>query len=633
MPLWEALFLDRRYPGATGLIIGRGIFPRQAATRKARFMSQPSFEQFAAIRLIGSVKYSPDGTEMAYTANTTGFHNIWVMPAGGGFARQVTTFQNSRVTDFHWSPDGRQLAFTADNHGDEMDQVFVIDAQGGWPVQLTDAEAVQYGISGWTPDGRKLVVTGNDREPTEMDPQLIDVATGEVDRLMTGGQYYAGEVSPDGRHLTIVEFLGNTNQRLHLLDLETREARLLTRHEGEANFPPMAWALDSSGFYLLSNLNREFMALGFYSLEKDDWSYIHAPDREVEGFRLSRDGRTTVAAINLDGASGLQAYDMETGSEIPVRELPSGEITSLSLHPSERRVAMVFARSGEAANIYELDIETGELQAREQSMLGGIPAQQMIEPELVHFPSFDRDVPAWLFRPRGDGPFPVVVSIHGGPEAQERPSYAYSGLYQYLLSRGIGILAPNIRGSTGYGLSYQRLIYRDWGGAELEDIRHAAEYLRTLDWVAPDRLGVFGGSFGGFATLSALSRLPEYWAAGVDVVGPSNLITFVASVPPHWRSVLKEWVGDAEEDRDLLIERSPITYVDNIRAPLLVIQGANDPRVVQAESDQMVERLRELGREVEYYVDEESGHGPASREAGLKWWRMTGDFLIEKLTR
>jgi len=242
-------------------------------------------------------------------------------------------------------------------------------------------------------------------------------------------------------------------------------------------------------------------------------------------------------------------------------------------------------------------------------------------------------VPAWLFRPRGDGPFPVVVSIHGGPEAQERPSYAYSGLYQYLLSRGIGILAPNIRGSTGYGLSYQRLIYRDWGGAELEDIRHAAEYLRTLDWVAPDRLGVFGGSFGGFATLSALSRLPEYWAAGVDVVGPSNLITFVASVPPHWRSVLKEWVGDAEEDRDLLIERSPITYVDNIRAPLLVIQGANDPRVVQAESDQMVERLRELGREVEYYVDEESGHGPASREAGIKWWRMTGDFLIEKLTR
>ena len=168
------------------------------------------------------------------------------------------------------------------------------------------------------------------------------------------------------------------------------------------------------------------------------------------------------------------------------------------------------------------------------------------------------------------------------------------------------MLAPNIRGSTGYGISYQKLIHRDWGGAELEDIRHAAEYLRTLTWVDADRLAVFGGSFGGFATLGALARLPEYWAAGVDLVGPSNLVTFVQSVPPFWRSTMRDWVGDAEDDREFLLERSPITYIDHVRAPLLVLQGANDPRVVQAESDQMVEALRQRNHNVTYYVDEKA---------------------------
>ena len=225
----------------------------------------------------------------------------------------------------------------------------------------------------------------------------------------------------------------------------------------------------------------------------------------------------------------------------------------------------------------------------------------------------------------------MVVSIHGGPEAQERPAYAYNGLYQYLLSRGIGVLAPNIRGSSGYGISYQKLIHRDWGGGELEDIRHAAEYLRTLEWVDASRVAIFGGSFGGFATLSALTRLPEYWATGVDLVGPSNLVTFVESVPPFWRPTMRDWVGDAEDDRDLLLERSPITYIDQVRAPLLVMQGANDPRVVQAESDQMVEALRQRNLGVTYYVDEKSGHGPSSRADSVKWMKMIGEYLEDKL--
>jgi dipeptidyl aminopeptidase/acylaminoacyl peptidase len=224
----------------------------------------------------------------------------------------------------------------------------------------------------------------------------------------------------------------------------------------------------------------------------------------------------------------------------------------------------------------------------------------------------------------------VILSIHGGPEWQERPMYLSSGLYQYLLTRGMGILAPNVRGSTGYGKTYQKLIHRDWGGAELGDFKAAAEYLKGLDWVDGDRLGVYGGSFGGFATLSCVSRLPEYWAAAVDIVGPSNLVTLARTAPPTWRRMMAKWIGDPDTEADFMMERSPITYVDQIRAPLFVIQGANDPRVVKAESDQIVDGLRARGVEVRYDVYEDEGHGFTRRANELKATGDTAAFFEER---
>ncbi len=240
-------------------------------------------------------------------------------------------------------------------------------------------------------------------------------------------------------------------------------------------------------------------------------------------------------------------------------------------------------------------------------------------------------MPAWLYRPSGDGPFPVVLSIHGGPQAQERPVYNYGGLYQYLLANGIGVLAPNVRGSAGYGRAYQRLIMRDWGGDDLRDFEAAAIYLRDLDWVDPDRIAVFGASYGGFATLSCLSRLPEFWACGVDIVGPANLVTLVRSTVPTWRSSTDELIGDPDTDEEFLMSRSPVSYVDQIRAPLFVIQGANDPRVPQAESDQVVAALRARGVDVRYDVYDDEGHGFTRRANEEKAIGDSAEFLIRHL--
>lgn len=592
-----------------------------------------AFEQFTAVRMFSSPKYSPDGKTIAYIANTTGEFNLWSMPSEGGFASQLTCYSDKAVRTFAWSPDGTQLAFSADQHGDEMRQLFVMAATGGWPRQLTQNPDAQFDLADWTPDGQALIFSGNDQVPSEVHAQRYDLATNTVTSLSTGGLHYPGEVSPDGKTLLITEVFGNTDQNILIHKLESAEQTLATPHEDEAIFYPGPWRHDSSGFYLLSNAGRAFQGVGFYTLATASWEWVFTPDADVDGIALSKDGQRLVFSVNEAGSTKLYGKNLSTNETLRLPELPLGVASDLNINATGSKAVLRLATPRSSANIFELDLLTGDLQARDQSMLGGIQPEDLLEPESISYSSFDgRLIPAWLYKPKNiKGNCPVVLSIHGGPEAQERPDYAYTGLYQYLLSKGIGVLAPNIRGSTGYGIDYQRLIHRDWGGGELNDIEHAAKYLQTLDWVNPDKIAIFGGSFGGFATLSALTRLPAYWAAGVDIVGPSNLVTFLQSVPPHWKPQMNAWLGDPEKDAEFLMSRSPISYVADIRAPLLVIQGANDPRVVKSESDQMVDKMRAEGLAVEYHVDDKSGHGPTNREAWITWLRLSADFLEKHL--
>jgi dipeptidyl aminopeptidase/acylaminoacyl peptidase len=264
-------------------------------------------------------------------------------------------------------------------------------------------------------------------------------------------------------------------------------------------------------------------------------------------------------------------------------------------------------------------------------MSGGVKSEDLVSPELIEYQSFDRKIPAWFYRPKGEGPFPCVLSIHGGPEYQEVPFYYH--FYQYLLQAGICVLAPNIRGSTGYGKAYMRLIHRDWGGGELKDIEAAAGFLKSHPEIDKDRIAIYGGSFGGFAVLSAVTRLPDLWCAAVDFCGPSNLVTFLESVPEFWKPTMKEWLGDVDhpEDRKFLLKRSPITYLAQAETPILIIQGANDPRVVKRESDQMVEALRKKGVPVEYMVFEDEGHGLTKTENVILGFKKAADFFFEHL--
>ncbi len=610
----------------------------QTEQRKLVRRGKYRFEQFTAIRRNLGLDFSPDGSEIAYITNTSGQFNIWRLPVSGGWPTQMTVFEEETVRTLGWSPNGEEIFFSADRHGDEFHQLYRLSIDGGWPEALTNKPKVQHHFHSEciAPDGRKLAYFCNDRAPTDMDVTIRELRSGETRTLLAGNAFYAfASWSPNGKHAVCLDVKSNTDQNIYLCDPQTGASKLLTPHEGEAVFFAGPWSPDNSGFYFVSDYGREFKGVAFYDLASKSYDWVETPKWDVEDGAISEDGRIFAWTTNEDGYSHLHLENRKTGKPLRKPKLPSGAVTNLKFSPDGRFLAFYHAGPNHVSDLYLLDLKSMKIRRLTHSMIGGIDEKDLVDPKVVHFSSFDgRKIPGFLYKPKGlmaGERVPAVLSIHGGPEAQERPVYSYAGFYQYLLDRGIGVFAPNIRGSLGFGKTYQKLIHRDFGGGDLKDMEAAAEYLRTLDWVDQSRVAVFGGSYGGFACLSCVTRLPEYWAAAVDIVGPSNLVTFVKSVPPHWRRFMKLWVGDPEEDREMLRQRSPITYVHQVKTPLLIIQGANDPRVVKAGSDQIVENLRSRGIPVEYMVFEDEGHGFTKRKNEIKAWRASAEFLVERL--
>ncbi len=603
----------------------------------------PAFERFVAYRRFGgALAFTKDAADVLFVSNISGQFNLWRVPVEGGWPHQLTSFADETVRQVAVSPRDGTMVFNADPDGDEFTQLYLLDPAESWPDQITDAGEVQHFVTGgaFSPDGTKLAYCANARTPADVDVWVRDLETGETRHVFGEGMYaVAFDWSPDGTKLLAIDLRHNSDTSVHLVDVETGDARELTPHDDDVLYEPGPWAPDGSGFYLVTDEGREFRGLAFYDMAAGAYEWLETPDGDVEGVALSDDGRVLAWLVNVDGWEQLKLRDLESGQDLPDPELPSGARPHLTgfrppiaLSPDGSHAAVILSSPRRPPEIWLAETETGNARAVTESRFGVPREEELLDVELISYPTFDgRDIPAWLYRPDVEGRLPVVLSIHGGPEAQELP--LYHPLYQYLASRGIAVLATNIRGSTGYGKTYQRLVQRDWGGGDMQDWEHAVKWLHDQDWADAERIGVFGGSYGGFAVLTCVTRLPDYWAAAVDIFGPSNLITFAKAVPPTWRRMMKRFVGDPEEDAELLRERSPLTYIENVKTPLLVIQGATDPRVVKPESDQLVEKLESLGREVEYVVFDDEGHGFTKRPNEVKAMRLSADWLERHLKR
>jgi dipeptidyl aminopeptidase/acylaminoacyl peptidase len=609
------------------------------------------FERFSSQRNYYCFDFLPGNKDVIYSANTSGQFNVWRQTppsrSSPGASTQLTGFDEWSVRFIEPSPDGRSILAFADKDGDENYQIFRVNSREGWQSQLVMKPGVRntFGTECLSPNGKYAAYASNERSKGDMDIVVTNTTNGKTKPVLADGAVYEFcRWSPDGRFASILEDLSTDDYNVHLLDMQNGKKRNLTPHKGKTIYFPGPWSPDGLGFYILSNLGREFSGLGYLTIQNGGRiKWLETPDWDVEDVALAPDGGTLACVVNREGYSDIQFRSVKSGASLghPVHTrgvLWQGWIENRKLikfSPDSNRLICLLTTPTKPMEVLVLRVPGSKFEWYTHGFIGNVPESRMCRPKLVKYRSFDREIPALLYRPsvKKGRRAPVVVSIHGGPEAQERPMYRSGGLYQYLVSIGMGVLATNIRGSTGYGKSYQRLIHHDWGGGELKDIEHAARYLRSLDWVDPAAIGVFGGSFGGFAALSAVARLPEYWSAAVEAFGPSNLVTFVKSVPEFWKRFMDDWVGNPDKETDFLLSRSPITFAKNIRCPMLVIQGALDPRVVKAESDQLVERLRSQGQHVEYIVFPDEGHGFTKRRNEFTAYKAAAEFFSKHLIR
>jgi dipeptidyl aminopeptidase/acylaminoacyl peptidase len=373
----------------------------------------------------------------------------------------------------------------------------------------------------------------------------------------------------------------------------------------------------------------DLMTVDPETLRRERYDVVQGADIELAV--SSADGRVHVWSANTDGYSRLR-WRVE-GGPVGERDL-RGVCEDLVISADGSLAAFVRQSATEPSQIWVLDTATGD--ARPVVVTAtAVPTEGMVDPELVRIPAADGDIAAFVYRPRSRGPrgsVPAVLYPHGGPEAQSRPGYDHVvAAIQCLVARGIAVVVPNIHGSTGYGRAWQAAIHRDWGGIDLRDLRAVSDWMAARPDFDPKRLAVYGGSYGGFASLVCVTQLPDRWRCAVDLFGVANLVTMIESTQPNWRRFLRRWIGDLATDREKLVARSPITHMDAVRCPMIVIQGANDPRVPKTESDQVVERLRARGQRVEYVVFPDEGHGFTTRRNAEAAYAKIVDFLTTEL--
>ena len=586
------------------------------------------FARYLKIRGAWGPSWSPDAQRVSFLTEITGVPQVWEVPVEGSSWPEQLTFYEERVSGAEYSPEEDRLLFGMDAGGNERTQLYLLE--DGAVRDLTRApEAIHYS-GGFSPDGGRIAYTATRRNGTDFDVfvQELGSAGGEPEVVWeVSGYHTISDWGPDGSSLLVSRHGSNLDNDLYRLDLGTGEATLLTPHEGDARFYGARLTPDGGGAYLATDRDGDFMRLARLDLRTLDLEYLTPDDWDVESVDLSRDGRYLLASRNVEGYSDLMLFSGE-GRRVPDLEVPEGIVGGFEFSPDGRRLAFALVGPTRNADVWVVDLPGGEPRQLTRSSTAGIPRSAFRRPHVVRYPTFDgREVPALFYEPE-EGNAPVVVNVHGGPESQSRPAFA--PVTQYLLHRGYAVFFPNVRGSTGYGKAYTHLDDVELRMDSVRDLAHAARWLREK---GHERVAIMGGSYGGFMVLAALTEYPELWSAGVDIVGIANLVTFLENTGSYRRALREPEYGSLERDRDLLRSISPIHKAENIRAPLMVIHGKNDPRVPVGEAEQIVERVRGNGGTVEYLLYEDEGHGLAKLKNRLDAYPKIVAFLDEQLTR
>jgi dipeptidyl aminopeptidase/acylaminoacyl peptidase len=588
--------------------------------------------RLARTPLCVSASLSPDGRLVAFCSSLSGVQQAWTVDAEGGWPVPVTALDDP-VTGVTWSPDGRWLALVVAPGGGMNTQVHVARPDGSDLRRLTRGGRETNSTSGWSPQGQ-LLLASNERSPDRMDAILVDPDTGER-RVVAdlGGVGGITDVSPDGRLALVNRVRQRGDGNVLAVDLETGREILLTPHEGLAGSRAGTFSSDGRLIHLVTDVGRERPALA--RLPVADVLAGRVPPLEIVAarddadlwqFATSPDGGHAALVWNVAGRFEIELMDLATGGREPGPEPPAETVAAVTLSRAAERIAILASGAAMPPNVWTWDRRDGRTRQVTRHAPAGIDLAGLARPELVTFPAHDGlELSGWLYR-AGDQPGPYVLIFHGGPEAQELA--VFRPLYQSLLASGIGVLAPNVRGSTGFGKTFTNLDNGALRVNAVRDIRACADLLLGAGIAAPGRLGIMGGSYGGFMTTAGITEYPDLFAAACTNCGVVNFETFFANTEPWMAAISKIEYGDPDTEADLLRRLSPIHRMDRARAATLVIHGANDTNVPVVEAEQVVETLRRRGVPVEYLLFPDEGHGVTrtanvltSHETVVRWFR------------
>jgi len=616
--------------------------PKQIASKPdARVEKNLSIEKLYMTRQVGGSTWSPDGKTVAFVSNLSGRNNIWLVPSEGGWPTQLTV-SDQRQTSPTWSPDGKWIAYTSDYDGDEQWDIFLVSPKTGQVVNLTNTREIAEVNPLWSPDGRYLAYSVKPKTSSVFEIDVYDTVLRDVKHLTTGTAKDRMNVKPfwsaDGKFIfyTQVQSKG-TDSNIFMVEVASAENTLLTPHAGEKTYAGNDVSPDGKHLLITSNAGNGYDNAGLLEIATRKIHWLTEDKWEIQGESFSPDGKSLTYTANVDGNLEIFLYEVAAGKARAL-PLPKG-LNSPSGRPNpftRDGARLLYGHTGPTSprDLWVYTLADGKSHQLTHSLVGGVRAEDMVEPYLVHYPSKDGKwtISAFVYVPYNlprNGEHPAIVFVHGGPTAQTMNSF--NRFVQYVVNQGYLVIAPNYRGSTGYGKEFQEANLFDMGGGDLQDVLATAEWIKQTGYVDPKKLILMGGSYGGYLTMMGVTKAPDLWAAGVPIVPFVNWFTEIQNEDPVLQQSDLATMGDLDKNKSRYEDRSPINFVDRIKAPLYLLAGGNDPRCPKTEAQQVVDAVKKRGGVAEYKVYENEGHGFARVENQIDAFKRVADFLIARV--
>ena len=579
--------------------------------------SAEDFFETTTFGMVGSAAYafSPDGNLLLISSDGTGVFNAYALPINGKAAQQLTNSDDNTVFAVSWFPADERILYTYDSGGNELNHVTVREEDGS-SRDLTPGENLKAGFLRWSNDGDSFYVTTTERNQQYFDIYRYSADDYSRELVFENPGFLLNDISGDGRWVALDKPRTSADSDIYVVDLLSgnQEPALITEHDGNIEYFTYGITPDGKSLIYATNEHGEFNQAWTYDLERGTRSLLIDAAWDVSYVVYSRSGRYRVSGINADARTEVTIVDTESGEDLTLPALPVGDLRNVRFSPDETHIALIINADNSPSNVHVIDLQDGNTRQLTTALNPAIDPDHLVTSKVVRYQSFDGlEIPSILYMPHGasaDNKVPALVLVHGGPGGQTRTGYG--ALVQHLVNHGYAILGANNRGSSGYGKTFYHLDDKRHGEEDLQDIVYGRKYLESLEWVDAGKIGVIGGSYGGYMVAAALAFEPEAFDVGINIFGVTNWVRTLQSMPPWWEAVkeaLFDELGDPATDAERHRRISPLFHAQNIVKPTLVVQGANDPRVLQVESDELVAAIQANEVPVEYIVFPDEGHG------------------------